>query len=183
MTTLFASVFLLQRPQQISQRGRCSRMLRGGCGRIMRVNALVLNLTREVALSQTGGSIAHQAAAAGCNNIVRATIQALSAVLRDVEPAQPTAKDEVLALPTQKSVETFCARSRSSPTKAAPPTLSTRWPAPTRRGGFSDEIEAVDEYIARSDELGGALRGGRRLRPREIQDAAYRRGARGGEGR
>ncbi|MCB0021770.1 MAG: methylmalonyl-CoA mutase, partial [Caldilinea sp.] len=110
------------------------------------------------------------------NNIVRVTIQALSAVLGGTQSLHTNSKDEALALPTQKSVEIALRTQQiiayeSGAADTVDPLAGSyyvEW--------LTDEIERrADEYIAKIDELGGALRAVEEgFVQREIQDAAYR---------
>ena len=67
------------------------------------------------------------------NNIVRVAIQALAAVLGGTQSLHCNGRDEALALPTEEcGARSRCARSRSSPARAASPTPSIRSAARTR---------------------------------------------------
>jgi len=124
--------------------------------------------------TQTGGSTL--TAQQPDNNIVRVTIQALSAVLGGTQSLHTNSKDEALALPTQKSVEIALRTQQiiayeSGVADTVDPLAGSyyvEW--------LTDEIERrATEYIARIDELGGALRAVEEgYIQREIQDAAYR---------
>ncbi|MCO5212770.1 MAG: methylmalonyl-CoA mutase family protein [Caldilinea sp.] len=124
--------------------------------------------------TQTGGSTL--TAQQPDNNIVRVTIQALSAVLGGTQSLHTNSKDEALALPTQKSVEIALRTQQiiayeSGAADTVDPLAGSyyvEW--------LTDEIERrADEYIAKIDELGGALRAVEEgFVQREIQDAAYR---------
>ena len=124
--------------------------------------------------TQTGGSTL--TAQQPDNNIVRVTIQALSAVLGGTQSLHTNSKDEALALPTQKSVEIALRTQQiiayeSGAADTVDPLAGSyyvEW--------LTDEIERrADEYIAKIDELGGALRAVEEgYVQREIQDAAYR---------
>jgi len=109
------------------------------------------------------------------NNIVRVTIQALSAVLGGTQSLHTNSKDEALALPTQKSVEIALRTQQivayeSGVADTVDPlggSYYVEW--------LTDEIERqASEYIAKIDELGGALKAVEEgFINREIQDAAY----------
>jgi methylmalonyl-CoA mutase N-terminal domain/subunit len=124
--------------------------------------------------TQTGGSTL--TAQQPDNNIVRVTIQAMSAVLGGTQSLHTNSKDEALALPTQKSVEIALRTQQiiayeSGAADTVDPLAGSfyvEW--------LTDEIERrADEYIAKIDELGGALRAVEEgYIQREIQDAAYR---------
>ena len=68
-----------------------------------------------------------------------------------------------------------CAPSRSSPTRAASPTPSTRWPAPTTSSALTNELEKKAwEYLRPIEDMGGAvaaIESG--YVQREIQEASY----------
>ncbi|MFO7631452.1 MAG: methylmalonyl-CoA mutase family protein [Caldilinea sp.] len=124
--------------------------------------------------TQTGGSTL--TAQQPDNNIVRVTIQALSAVLGGTQSLHTNSKDEALALPTQKSVEIALRTQQiiayeSGGADTVDPLAGSyyvEW--------LTDEIERrAEEYIAKIDELGGALCAVEEgYIQREIQDASYR---------
>ncbi len=124
--------------------------------------------------TQTGGSTL--TAQQPDNNIVRVTLQALAAVLGGTQSLHTNSKDEALALPTQKSVEIALRTQQiiayeSGAADTVDPLAGSfyvEW--------LTDEIERrAEEYIAKIDELGGALRAVEEgYIQREIQDAAYR---------
>ena len=124
--------------------------------------------------TQTGGSTL--TAQQPDNNIVRVTIQALSAVLGGTQSLHTNSKDEALALPTQKSVEIALRTQQiiayeSGVADTVDPlggSYYVEW--------LTDEIERkASEYIAKIDEMGGALKAVEEgYVQREIQDAAYR---------
>jgi methylmalonyl-CoA mutase N-terminal domain/subunit len=124
--------------------------------------------------TQTGGSTL--TAQQPDNNIVRVTIQALSAVLGGTQSLHTNSKDEALALPTQKSVEIALRTQQiiayeSGAADTVDPLAGSyyvEW--------LTDEVERrAAEYIAKIDELGGALRAVEEgYIQREIQDASYR---------
>ncbi len=107
---------------------------------------------------------------------MRVTIQALSAVLGGTQSLHTNSKDEALALPTQKSVEIALRTQQiiayeSGVADTVDPLAGSyyvEW--------LTDEIERrAQEYIAKIDDLGGALRAVEEgYIQREIQDAAYR---------
>jgi len=124
--------------------------------------------------TQTGGSTL--TAQQPDNNVVRVTMQALAAVLGGTQSLHTNSKDEALALPTQKSVEIALRTQQiiayeSGAADTVDPLAGSyyvEW--------LTDEIERrAEEYIAKIDELGGALRAVEEgYIQREIQDAAYR---------
>lgn len=124
--------------------------------------------------TQTGGSTL--TAQQPDNNIVRVTLQALAAVLGGTQSLHTNSRDEALALPTEKSVEIALRTQQilayeSGAADTVDPLAGSyyvEW--------LTDEIERrAEEYIARIDELGGALAAVEEgYIQREIQDAAYR---------
>jgi methylmalonyl-CoA mutase N-terminal domain/subunit len=124
--------------------------------------------------TQTGGSTL--TAQQPDNNIVRVTLQALAAVLGGTQSLHTNSRDEALALPTEKSVEIALRTQQilayeSGVADTVDPLAGSyyvEW--------LTDEIERrAEEYIARIDELGGALAAVEEgYIQREIQDAAYR---------
>ncbi len=124
--------------------------------------------------TQTAGSslTAQQAE----NNIVRTTVQAISAVLGGTQSLHTNAFDEALALPTEKSARTAL---RTQQILAS-------------EGGLTDTVDplggsyyvesltdAVEEeaweYIKRIDAMGGAVKAiEERFMQREIEEAAFR---------
>ena len=79
--------------------------------------------------TQTGGVTL--AAQQPENNIVRVALQGFAAVCGGTQSLHTNGFDEALALPSEPPPGSRCARSRSSPTRPAPPTPPTRSPAPT----------------------------------------------------
>ena len=79
--------------------------------------------------TQTGGSTL--TAQQPENNIVRVTLQSLSAVMGGTQSLHANGFDEALGLPTARPRRSRCARSRSSPTSPAWSTPRTRWRVPT----------------------------------------------------
>jgi methylmalonyl-CoA mutase, N-terminal domain len=124
--------------------------------------------------TQTAGSslTAQQAE----NNIVRTTIQALSAVLGGTQSLHTNAFDEALALPTERSARIALRTqqilaSEAGLTGTADPLAGSYYVE-----SLTDAIEeAAWAYIRRIDELGGSVKAvERRFMQREIEDAAYR---------
>jgi methylmalonyl-CoA mutase N-terminal domain/subunit len=109
------------------------------------------------------------------NNIIRVTMQALAAVLGGTQSLHTNSKDEALALPTQKAVEIALRTQQivayeSGVADTVDPlggSFYVEW--------LTDEIERkASDYIAKIDELGGALKAVEEgFINREIQDAAY----------
>ncbi len=123
--------------------------------------------------TQTGGSTltAQQAD----NNIVRVTLQALARCWAARKACTPTRATKRWPCPPSTPSRSRCARSRSSPTRAA---RRTRW-TPRRlllhRVADRRDRTPANAYIARIDELGGALAAVEQgYIQREIQEAAYK---------
>jgi methylmalonyl-CoA mutase N-terminal domain/subunit len=124
--------------------------------------------------TQTGGSTL--TAQQPDNNIVRVTLQALAAVMGGTQSLHTNSKDEALSLPTQHAVEVALRTQQiiayeSGVADTVDPlggAYAIEW--------LTDQIEEqAERYIARIDELGGALRAVEEgYIQREIQDAAYR---------
>jgi methylmalonyl-CoA mutase N-terminal domain/subunit len=124
--------------------------------------------------TQTGGSTL--TAQQPDNNIVRVTLQALAAVLGGTQSLHTNSKDEALSLPTQHAVEVALRTQQvigfeSGVADTVDPlggSYYIEW--------LTSQIEEqAADYIARIDELGGALRAVEEgFIQREIQDAAYR---------
>jgi len=124
--------------------------------------------------TQTGGSTL--TAQQPDNNIVRVTLQALAAVLGGTQSLHTNGRDEALALPTEKSVEIALRTQQivayeSGVADTVDPlggAYAIEW--------LTDEIERqAEQYIARIDELGGALQAVEEgFIQREIQEAAYK---------
>lgn len=124
--------------------------------------------------TQTAGSslTAQQAE----NNIVRTTVQALSAVLGGTQSLHTNAFDEALALPTERSARIALRTQQilaheASLTDTADPLAGSYFVE-----ALTDAVEEEAwEYINRIDELGGSVRAiEERFMQAEIEDAAYR---------
>jgi methylmalonyl-CoA mutase N-terminal domain/subunit len=109
------------------------------------------------------------------NNVVRVTLQALSAVLGGTQSLHTNSMDEALWLPTEKSVRVALRTQQiiaheSGVADSVDP-LGGSYLVET----LTDEIErGAEEYIARIDEMGGALIAIERgYIQNEIQNAAY----------
>jgi methylmalonyl-CoA mutase, N-terminal domain len=124
--------------------------------------------------TQTAGSslTAQQAE----NNIVRTTVQALSAVLGGTQSLHTNAFDEALALPTERSARIAL---RTQQILASEGGL-TDTADPLAGSYFIESLtDAVEEeaweYMRRVDELGGSVAAiEERFMQREIEDAAFR---------
>ncbi len=110
------------------------------------------------------------------NNVVRVTLQALAAVLGGTQSLHTNSRDEALGLPTEESVQIALRTQQilahesgvaDSIDPLAGSYLVERW---------TDEIEErANDYIAKIDALGGALKAIEQgYVQREIQDSAYR---------
>lgn len=124
--------------------------------------------------TQTAGSslTAQQAE----NNIVRTTVQALSAILGGTQSLHTNAFDEALALPTEKSAGIALRTqqilaSEAGVTDTADP-LAGSYYVESLTGAVEEEAW---EYIRQIDELGGSVKAiEERFMQREIEEAAYR---------
>src|SRR5215207_9855812 len=123
--------------------------------------------------TQTAGSslTAQQAE----NNIVRTTVQALSAVLGGTQSLHTNAFDEALALPTERSARIALRTqqilaSEGGLTQTADPLAGSYYVE-----SLTDAVEeAAWAYIRRIDELGGSVKAvEERFMQREIEEAAY----------
>jgi methylmalonyl-CoA mutase, N-terminal domain len=124
--------------------------------------------------TQTAGSslTAQQAE----NNVVRTTVQAISAALGGTQSLHTNAFDEALALPTERSARIAL---RTQQILASEGGL-TDTADPLAGSYFVEALtDAVEEeawdYIRRIDELGGSVKAVEaRFMQREIEDSAYR---------
>ncbi len=124
--------------------------------------------------TQTGGSTL--TAQQPDNNIVRVTMQALAAVLGGTQSLHTNSKDEALSLPTQKAVEIALRTQQIIAYESGVADTVDPLGGSFYVEALTDEIERMAEvYIAKIDEMGGALRAVEEgFVSREIQDAAYR---------
>jgi methylmalonyl-CoA mutase, N-terminal domain len=110
------------------------------------------------------------------NNVVRTTVQALSAVLGGAQSLHTNARDEALALPTQEAAR-LALRTQQI---LAFETGVADTPDPLAGAYFvetlTDELEAAAlAYLGEIDELGGTLKAiDAGYQQRSIQEAAYR---------
>src|SRR4051812_33821288 len=110
------------------------------------------------------------------NNVVRTTVQALSAVLGGAQSLHTNARDEALALPTEAAARLALRTQQiiayESGVAATPDPLAGSYYVEK----LTDQLEdAANEYLAQIDGMGGAIEaidGG--FQQREIQEAAYR---------
>ena len=109
------------------------------------------------------------------NNVVRVTLQALSAVLGGTQSLHTNSMDEALWLPTEKSVRVALRTQHIIAHELGVADLVDPLAGAYLVEYLTDEIEkGADEYIARIDEMGGALSAIERgYIQNEIQDAAY----------
>ena len=122
--------------------------------------------------TQTGGSTL--TAQQPLNNVVRVTIQALSAVLGGTQSLHTNGYDEALALPTEESarlaLRTQQVIAAESGVGRTVDPLAGSWFVES----LTDEIEArALDYLERIDELGGAAQAVEFMQE-EIHQAAYR---------
>jgi methylmalonyl-CoA mutase N-terminal domain/subunit len=110
------------------------------------------------------------------NNVVRTTIQAMSAVLGGAQSLHTNARDEALALPTEAAARLALRTQQIIAYESGVPAT----PDPLAGSYYVERLtnqleEAADDYLAQIDAMGGALKaidGG--FQQREIQEAAYR---------
>ncbi len=124
--------------------------------------------------TQTGGSTL--TAQQPDNNIVRVTLQALSAVLGGTQSLHTNSRDEALALPTEHAVEIALRTQQIIAHESGAADTVDPLGGSYYIEWLTDRIEqdAID-YIKRIDDLGGALRAVEMgFVQREIQDAAYK---------
>jgi methylmalonyl-CoA mutase, N-terminal domain len=110
------------------------------------------------------------------NNVIRTTVQAISAVLGGTQSLHTNAFDEALALPTERSARIAL---RTQQILASEGGL-TDTADPLAGSYFVETLtDAVEEeawdYVRRIDELGGSVKAvEERFMQREIEDSAYR---------
>jgi methylmalonyl-CoA mutase N-terminal domain/subunit len=109
------------------------------------------------------------------NNVVRVTLQALSAVLGGTQSLHTNSMDEALWLPTEKSVRVALRTQQIIAHESGVADSVDPLAGSYMVEYLTDEIEkGAEEYIARIDEMGGALTAIERgYIQNEIQDAAY----------
>ncbi len=124
--------------------------------------------------TQTGGSTL--TAQQPDNNIVRVTMQALAAVLGGTQSLHTNSKDEALSLPTEHAVEVALRTQQIIAHESGVADVVDPLGGSYYIEWLTDKIdEQASAYIARIDEMGGALRAVEEgYIQREIQDAAYR---------
>jgi len=124
--------------------------------------------------TQTGGSTL--TAQQPENNIVRVALQALAAVLGGTQSLHTNGMDEALALPTEKAVEIALRTQQIIAYESGVADTVDPLGGSYYIEQLTDEIERqATDYLARIDELGGALKAVEEgFIQREIQDAAYK---------
>jgi methylmalonyl-CoA mutase N-terminal domain/subunit len=124
--------------------------------------------------TQTAGSslTAQQAE----NNIVRTTVQALSAVLGGTQSLHTNAFDEALALPTERSARIALRTQQILAHEAGLGGTADPLAGSYFVEALTDAVEEEAwEYIRRIDDMGGSVRAiERRFMQREIEDSAFR---------
>jgi methylmalonyl-CoA mutase, N-terminal domain len=124
--------------------------------------------------TQTAGSslTAQQAE----NNIVRTTVQALSAVLGGAQSLHTNAFDEALALPTEKSAGIALRTQQILANEAALTDTADPLAGSYYVESLTDAVEEEAwEYIKHIDERGGSVKAiEQRFMQREIEESAYR---------
>ncbi|MDQ3833974.1 MAG: methylmalonyl-CoA mutase family protein [Actinomycetota bacterium] len=124
--------------------------------------------------TQTAGSslTAQQAE----NNIVRTTVQALSAILGGTQSLHTNGFDEALALPTEKSARIALRTQQILANEAGLTDTADPLGGSYYIESLTDAVEeGAWEYIKRIDEIGGAVRAiENRFMQREIEEAAFR---------
>ena len=109
------------------------------------------------------------------NNIMRVTIQALSAVLGGTQSLHTNSRDEALALPTEDSVRIALRTQQVIAHESGVADSIDPLAGSFLVESLTDQIEAAAvEYIDRIDRLGGAVEAiSRGFQQKEIQDSAY----------
>jgi methylmalonyl-CoA mutase N-terminal domain/subunit len=109
------------------------------------------------------------------NNIMRVTIQALSAVLGGTQSLHTNSRDEALALPTEASVRIALRTQQVIAYESGAADSIDPLAGSFLVESLTDQIEkAAQEYIDKIDQLGGAVEAiSRGFQQKEIQDSAY----------
>ncbi len=109
------------------------------------------------------------------NNIMRVTIQALSAVLGGTQSLHTNSRDEALALPTEDSVRIALRTQQVIAYESGAADSVDPLAGSFLVESLTDKIEsAALEYIEKIDKLGGAVEAiSRGFQQKEIQDSAY----------
>lgn len=123
--------------------------------------------------TQTGGSTL--TAQQPDNNIVRVALQALAAVLGGTQSLHTNSRDEALALPTEESVRIALRTQQIIAYESGVADTIDPLAGSYYVESLTNSLEKqAEEYIAKIDELGGAVKAIENgYMQREIQDAAY----------
>ena len=124
--------------------------------------------------TQTGG--ATLTAQQPLNNVMRTTLQALSAVLGGTQSLHTNSYDEALALPTEESVELALRTQQVIAYESGVGDVIDPLAGSYYMEALTDRVEEeAQAYIERIDDIGGALVGIEQgYQQREIQESAYR---------
>jgi methylmalonyl-CoA mutase N-terminal domain/subunit len=109
------------------------------------------------------------------NNVVRVTIQALSAVLGGTQSLHTNSMDEALWLPTEKAVRVALRTQQIIAYESGVADSVDPLAGSYLIEGLTDEIEkGAEEYLSKIDDMGGALQSIEKgYMQNEIQNAAY----------
>ena len=123
--------------------------------------------------TQTGG--ATLTAQQPLNNLIRTTLQAMSAVLGGTQSLHTNSYDEALALPTEESVELALRTQQLIGYESGVADVIDPLAGSYYIERLTDQIESETmQYIDRIEEFGGALSGIEQgFQQREIQESAY----------
>jgi methylmalonyl-CoA mutase, N-terminal domain len=123
--------------------------------------------------SQTAGSTL--TAQQPDNNVVRVTVQALAAVLGGTQSLHTNSRDEALALPSEAAAKLALRTQQIVAYESGVADTIDPMAGSYFVESLTDEIQArADEYLARIDKMGGAVRAIEAgFQAREIQNAAY----------
>ena len=110
------------------------------------------------------------------NNVVRTTLQALSAVLGGTQSLHTNSRDEALALPSEEAVELALRTQQVIAHESGAADVIDPLAGSYYMEALTDRIEdETRAYIDRIDDLGGALAGIEQgYQQREIQESAFR---------
>jgi methylmalonyl-CoA mutase, N-terminal domain len=124
--------------------------------------------------TQTGG--ATLTAQQPLNNVIRTTLQAMSAVLGGTQSLHTNSYDEALALPTEKSVEVALRTQQVIGYESGVADVIDPLAGSYYVEALTDRVEAEAwAYLRRIEDLGGALVGIEQgFQQREIQESAFR---------
>jgi len=124
--------------------------------------------------TQTGG--ATLTAQQPLNNVIRTTLQAMSAVLGGTQSLHTNSYDEALALPTEESVELALRTQQVIGFESGAADVIDPLAGSYYMESLTDRVEEETmAYIARIDDMGGALTGIEQgFQQREIQESAFR---------